>query len=86
MAPLMEKSMNDLRIKAFESQLRTAFKPGCAISVWPIDRGHFIVYEIRRGRNRYWQDDFLASGLSTEHDIEINVRSIANVLPASWCA
>lgn len=78
--------MNDLHIKAFESQLRTAFKPECAISVWSIDRGHFIGYEIRRGRNRYWQGDFLASGLSTEHDIEINVRAIANALPASWCA
>jgi hypothetical protein len=78
--------MNDLRIKAFESQLRMAFKPECTISAWSIDRGHCIGFEIRRGRKRYWADDFLASGLSTAHDVEINVRSIANVLPASWCA
>jgi hypothetical protein len=78
--------MNDLHIKEFESKLRSAFKPKCEISVWSIEGGYFIGYEIRRGRNRYWQDDFLASGLSTAYDVEINVRAIANELPASWCA
>ncbi len=78
--------MDNQQIKEFESKLRTAFKPGCAISVWLLDRGHFIGYEIRRGRDRYWQDDFLASGLSTAYDVEVNVRAIANALPACWCA
>jgi hypothetical protein len=78
--------MNDKLSKAFESKLRMAFKPGCAIRAWSIDRGHCIGFEIRRGRCRYWADDYLASGLSTAHDVEVNVRAIANALPASWLA
>lgn len=78
--------MHDKQSKAFESKLRMAFKTGCAISAWSIDRGHCIGFEIRRGRNRYWADDYLASGLSTAYDVEINVRAIANALPASWRA
>lgn len=78
--------MHDKQIKAFESKLRMAFKPGCAISAWSIDRGHCIGFEIRRGRKRYWADDFLASSLSTSHDVKVNVLAIANALPASWRA
>ncbi len=78
--------MYDEQVKEFESKLRTAFKPGCAISAWSTDRGHFIGFEIRRGRNRYWADDYLASSLSTAHDVEVNVRAIANALPTSWRA
>lgn len=78
--------MNDKQFKAFESKLLTAFKPGCAVSVWPVDRGHCIGFEIRRGRKRYRADDFLASSLSTSHDVDANVRAIANALPARWRA
>lgn len=77
--------MNDVH-KEFESKLRSAFKAKCEISAWSIDRGHCIGFEIRRGRKRYWADDFLASSLSTSHDVEVNVRAIANTLPASWRA
>lgn len=50
--------MHEKYSKAFESTLRMAFKPGCAISAWLVDRGHCIGFEIRRGRKRYWADDF----------------------------
>ncbi len=78
--------MHDKQSKLFESKLRMAFNPKCAISAWSTDRGHCIGFEIRRGRKRYWADDFLASGLSTAHDVEVNVRAIANALPVSWHA
>ena len=73
--------MNDLQIKEFELKLRAAFKHNCEIGVWPIDRGHFLSYEIRCGRDRYWQDDFLVNSLTTTYDIEVNVQAIANALP-----
>ncbi len=84
--PIGETNMHDKQIKAFESKLRTAFKLGCAISAWSIDRGHCIGFQIKRGRKRYWADDFLASSLSTSHDVEVRVRAIANALPTSWRA
>ena len=73
--------MNDLQIKQFELKLRAAFKPKCEITVWPIVRGHILSYEIRCGRDRYWQDDFLVNSLTTTYDIEVNVQAIANALP-----
>jgi hypothetical protein len=81
----MEKSMNDLH-KEFESKLRSAFNTKCEIRAWSIDRGNCIGFEIRRGRCRYWADDYLASSLSTAHDVEVNIWAIANALPTSWRA
>lgn len=78
--------MYDEQVKEFESKLRSAFKAKCEISVRSIEAGHFVGFEIRRGRNRYWADDYLASSLSTAHDVEVNVQAIANALPASWRA
>lgn len=79
--------MYDEQIKEFEWKLTAALKPGCEFRFWREDYGHWVCYEIGVGQNiRLVTGEILVSKLSTSHDVEVNVRAIANALPTSWCA
>lgn len=79
--------MYDEQVKEFESKLPAALKPECNVRFWREDYGHWVCYEIRDGLiNAPVLGKILVSKFRSSHDVEVNVRLIANALPASWCA
>ncbi len=79
--------MNDEQVKEFESKLPAAFTPSCEVRFWREDRGHLVCYEIRGELHKPpVTGEIEVTRLSSSHDVEVNVRLIANALPASWRA
>ncbi len=77
--------MYDEQVKEFESKLPAAFKPECIVRIWREDYGHLVCYEIRNGLiNTIVSGEILVPKLGSSHDVEVNVRLIANALPSSW--
>ncbi len=79
--------MNNAQVIEFESKLPASLKHGCEVRFWREDHGHWVCYEIRGELHKSPVPGKIeVTRLNSTHDVEINVRAIANALPASWRA